>query len=73
MRHYWIVSTEGVFIQRAHSLIDARMKASLTGLAGDFIEAHELPDSFIKKLPKRSVGRLLSTAEAQKLLARMEK
>jgi hypothetical protein len=47
------------------------MRASLAGLAGDFIEAHELPATFIKKVPKRMAGRLLSTAEAQTLLARM--
>src|SRR5215217_8283450 len=68
VHHFWIVTTEGVFIERAHSRIDARMRASLAALARDFIEAHELPASFIKKVPKRAVGRLLSTAEAQKLL-----
>jgi hypothetical protein len=71
LRFYWIVTTEGVFIQRSPSLSDARMRAADAGLAGDFVEAHELPASSIKKVPKRMVGRILSSAEAQKLLARM--
>ena len=62
-----------MFIVEAPGLFIARLKAALAvdGLHAHFAEGHELPADIAKRIPKRSVGRLLSAAEANKLLKAM--
>jgi hypothetical protein len=70
---YWLcyaTTTASVVIEPAHSLIYARLRASLDGLdEGEFTEGHELPRKW--KVAKM-VGRRLSQEEAKKLLAKFE-
>jgi hypothetical protein len=70
MLHYWLVfdrdgATE-VFIQPAHALTFAHIKAALAGQRGELRESHELDAMTAKKLPATAVGRTLSSAEAAK-------
>jgi len=60
-------------IVRPHSLTAARLKASLTvdGIDPQFVEGHELPDAAAKKIPTGMVGRLLTAAEAERILDAM--
>jgi len=72
---YWLVyrpnNQISVVIEPAHSLIHARLRASLDGLdQGDFTEGHELPRKW--KVPQAMIGRRLSQAEAKRLLAKFE-
>jgi hypothetical protein len=58
-----------IVIEPAHSLIHARLRASLANLdEGDFTEGHELPSKW--KVAKEMVGRRLTQAEAKRLLAK---
>ena len=73
MSFYWLVHRHNnsifVLIEPAHSLIDARLRASLDGLdEGDFAEGHELDRKW--KIAKEMVGRRLTQAEAKRLLAK---
>jgi hypothetical protein len=73
MALYWIVhEVDGkrrIFIQEAHALIFARLKASLAGFdEGAFVEAHRLDATIAKKIPKPMVGRELSPGEVSALL-----
>jgi hypothetical protein len=70
---YWLVyrhnNSISVVIEPAHSLIHARLRASLDGLdEGEFTEGHELPGKW--KVTKEMIGRRLSQAEAKRLLTK---
>ena len=72
---YWLAYRHNnqisVVIEPAHSLIYARLRASLGGLdEGEFTEGHELDRKW--RVPKEMVGRRLSQAEAKRLLAKFE-
>ena len=57
-------------IEPAHSLIYARLRASLDELdEGEFTEGHELDRKW--RVAKEMVGRRLSQEEAKRLLARL--
>lgn len=75
MALFWLVyRTEddlNISIQEASSLISARLKAALAGLAGEFAEGHQLDVKTAKRLPKDIVGRALTRDEAQVLLAKL--
>jgi len=74
---YWLVyrlsNQISVVIKPAHSLIYARMRASLEGLdQGEFTEGHELDRKW--KVAKEMIGRRrLSQEEAKRLLAKFGK
>ena len=76
MSLFWIVhEIDGkrcVFIQEAHALIFARIKASIAGFDdGEFVEAHMLDAKTARKVPKKMIGRVLSPREVSALLDRM--
>jgi hypothetical protein len=57
MALFWIVhEIDGkrcIFIQEAHALIFARLKAAIVGFDdGVFVEAHKLDAEIAKKIPK---------------------
>jgi len=71
---YWLCYRHNnqisVVIEPAHSLIYARLRASLDGLdEGDFTEGHQLDRKW--KVAKEMIGRRLSQAEAKRLLAKL--
>jgi hypothetical protein len=74
---FWIVSEadEGrnVFIQESGDLLNARLKASMAGLDGKFVEAHELQPKMATVVPKKMIGRVLTLDEAARLLEKMPK
>ena len=61
-------------IVRAHFLIAARLKASFTvdGMDSHFVEGQELPATVAKRVPAGMVGRVLSAAEAERILDAIE-
>jgi hypothetical protein len=72
---YWLCYRHNnhifVVIEPAHSLVYARLRASIDGLdEGEFTEGHELPGKW--KVAKEMIGRRLSQQEATKLLAKLE-
>lgn len=75
MALYWIVHQVGrekrVFIQEAAAPLTARLKASIAGHAGNYVEHHALDQPTAAKIPKAAIGRVLSQAEAQALLNRL--
>jgi len=75
MPFYWLCYRHGdqiaVVIEPAASLVHARLRVALAGLAeGDFTEGHELRSKW--KVAKAMIGRRLSQAEAKRLLAKFE-
>jgi hypothetical protein len=65
-RHHNRIS---VVIEPAHSLIYARLRATIDGLdQGEFTEGHELDRKM--RVPKEMIGRRLSQEEAKRLLAK---
>jgi hypothetical protein len=74
-QHYWLVfNRDGdtqVFIQPAHFLTYAQVKAALAGQQGELKESHALDVKTAKKLPATAIGRTLTSEEAKKLLASM--
>lgn len=52
-------------------LLMARLKASLAGYSHGFVEGHELDDKMAGKVPKSAVRKLLTTARAQRVLAKL--
>jgi hypothetical protein len=72
---YWLVyrhnNSISVVIEPGHSLIYARLRAAIAGLdQGEFTEGHELPGKW--KVAKEMVGRRLSQADAERLLAKLD-
>jgi hypothetical protein len=72
---YWLVyrhnNSISVVIEPAHSLIYARLRATIDGLdQGEFTEGHELDRKW--RVAKEMVGRRLSQEEAKRLLAKLE-
>lgn len=74
---FWIVSeTEAgktVFIQESGDLLMARVKASMAGLEGKFVEMHQLSPTMARTIPKKMQGRPLTIEEAGRLLKRMQR
>jgi hypothetical protein len=71
---FWLVFQAkdiSVFIQPAGGLIEARMRAMLAKVPGEFQEGHELDDKIAKKVPKGMIGRVLSPKEATALLKKL--
>ena len=73
---FWIVlgitGERHIFIQEAHALIFARLKASIAGFDdGVFVEAHALDAKTAKKVPQKMIGRVLSPREVSPLLDRL--
>ena len=76
MALFWIVheidGERRIFIQEAHALIFARLKAAIAGFDdGVFVEAHMLDAKTARKVPKKMIGRVLSPREVSALLDRM--
>ena len=73
---YWMVyqTPQGpiVFLQPAHNLIAARMRAAIANVQGEFTEGHGLDQKTERRVPKSLIGRPLTRAEAIKLLKRFE-
>jgi hypothetical protein len=72
---FWIVHSHNgqarVFLQEGAHMTFARIKASVTGHEGEFVEAHELDKKLERKIPKKMRGRVLSQKEATELLERL--
>jgi hypothetical protein len=64
------MAAPSVFVQEAHTQVHARLKASIAGHGGTYVEMHKLDDKMAKKLPKDLVGRVIKQREAMKLLKR---
>jgi hypothetical protein len=72
---YWLVYRHNnqisVVIEPAHSLIYARLRATIDGLdQGEFTEGHELDRKW--KVAKEMIGRRLSQEEAKRLLGKFD-
>lgn len=72
---YWLVyqtaNGKTVYLQQAHTLIAARMRAALANVEGDFAEGHELDVKTEKKVPKKFISRALTQREAVSLLEKL--
>ena len=69
---FWFKTKEiSVIIQPAGHIIEARMRAMLANVFGEFQEGHELDDKTAKKVPKAMIGRLLSRKETTELLRKL--
>lgn len=67
MALFWLTfntarGTEVFIIESAHVMM-ARIKASMAGQKGDFLECHQLDAKTAKKIPKKMIGRSLSRNE----------
>jgi hypothetical protein len=60
-----------VMIVPAHSELAARLKATYAGQQGEFIKSYQLSEAMTKKVPTNVIGRTLTAAEAEKLLAKL--
>jgi hypothetical protein len=60
-----------VFIQPAGALGEARLRAAIAGIEGEFQEGHELDDKTAKKVPKGQIGEPLARKEATALLKKL--
>jgi hypothetical protein len=58
-------------VQPAGHIIEARMRAMLANVPGEFQEGHELDDKTAKKVPKAMIGRVLSRKEATAILGKL--
>lgn len=71
---FWLVFEEdgdlSVVILAASALVYARLEAHRRDLAaGRFIEAHQLDEKMVRRVPKNMIGRRLTQTEAEKLLS----
>lgn len=60
-----------VWIEEGSNIMSARLKASMAGHTDGFLEAHQLTDKMISKVPKSLVHKQLGMEEAAKLLERL--
>jgi hypothetical protein len=69
---FWLVFKNGgditVFIQPAGALGEARLRAAIAGVEGEFQEGHELDAKMTKKMPKGLIGKTLTRRQAAALL-----
>jgi hypothetical protein len=69
---FWLVYGKAqditVFIQPAGALGEARLRAAIAGIEGEFLEGHELDDKMTKKMPKELIGKPLTRRQAAALL-----
>lgn len=76
MPYFWIVNQtddgKRVFIQESGDLITARLKASMAGFDGKFVEAHQLEPKMVKAIPAKMLGRVLKPEEAGRLLRKFK-
>jgi hypothetical protein len=78
MPHFWMTYRDsgrlvGVVIMDAPSLIQAGLKAIRgVGAGATFADGHELTADQVALVPARKIGRMLSTDEAERLLAKLE-
>jgi hypothetical protein len=79
MPHFWLTYRDGVrligvVIIEAPSLIQARLKAAVSGVdvGAPFAKGHLLGAAIVALVPPTQIGRMLSGNEAAKLLARFE-
>jgi hypothetical protein len=69
----WIDGKRRIFIQEAGALIFARVRAGIAGFEGKFVEAHALDDKTARKVPKATIGRVLSGGDVRALLDRLSR
>jgi hypothetical protein len=60
-----------VWIQEAHEVSMARLKASMAGAPDDFKEYLELDTKTAKRVPKNLIGKTLSNDQANALLKQL--
>lgn len=72
---YWLVfkrkNDVAVLIQPANHIIMARLRAMIAGIEGEFQEGHRLDAKMARKVPKASIGKLLTASAARSLLKRL--
>jgi hypothetical protein len=76
MSLFWLVFNEegdiAVVIIPASALVYARLDAAKKELdEGTFVEAHQLDDKLLERIPKAMIGRRLNQDEAKRLLAKL--
>jgi hypothetical protein len=69
---FWLVyeREDGVhvFLQHAHTIVAARMRAALAGVEGSYTGGDELDDESVGKIPKAMIGRPLTGKQASDLI-----
>lgn len=66
-----ILDRSRAVIREDTSLVFAKVKAAIDGFGGTFVEAHQLDVKTAKKIPKKMIGRMLTSREAAELLVRI--
>jgi len=75
---HWLVYQQGglrtVLIVEASHLLEARLRADLEtpGLDDHFVEGHELNGKLAPLIPEEAIGRMMSAADAGKLIERLD-
>ena len=69
MALFWLVhEIDGpprVFVAEGNEMIFARLRASMAGFAGTFVEAHRLDDRTARRVPKKMIGRCRIEKQAE--------